>query len=574
MKRILASTATAALALGGLAVAVAAPASAHTPKVNATCEALTVDLDSYRGATVTVTIDEVEVAAEEFQDAWDGEFAFDPASEAHDWSVDVDAWDDEYYDWDDAGTTTPCVEEPEQPEETLSTAFYVYPKRDAAKPAAWENSGEQTLITTRAGGEFWEELPEEYPGEFFDEADLPADACDAWGVQQDIVRLDLDSIRSGFVHITYPTGPLFGDRLEADRHDDLSTYLPECDEDEQELVTLPAPSSVEECDVENSVILPESEHAEYTEEWNEAGTQVTVTATPHEGVHLAEDAVTSWTFDFTDAACDAEPTVVQPEAPEVVDLCGVENDDVTVPESTEEITYSSTDDGILATAGEGFTLGDLPEGYQSVDESSALFPVSEQSFTDAECALVPGDIAAVCESAVPYLAYEVSLPEGVEVDDENPLTVTFLNPNGENHVTSGLPLSGSLLWPGASATEPLQWPGWELLEDGTYAETDGNFAWTREGVEVLFEVNPDYSTVVEYPEASETCANPPAGEAEQVVAVEPSDEPSAEPSAEVAAAQSELPRTGATVGVAAGAALLLVAGGVALFLVRRRFQRN
>ena len=41
-------------------------------------------------------------------------------------------------------------------------------------------------------------------------------------------------------------------------------------------------------------------------------------------------------------------------------------------------------------------------------------------------------------------------------------------------------------------------------------ETTGNFAWTRPSVKVLFDVNPHYEVVVDYPPESSKCANPPS----------------------------------------------------------------
>jgi hypothetical protein len=138
----------------------------------------------------------------------------------------------------------------------------------------------------------------------------------------------------------------------------------------------------------------------------------------------------------------------------------------------------------------------------------------ERPLTEAEiaedCPLVPGEIESVCVGDVPYLGYGLTLPEGFEADSETPVTITFVNPDGEDYVVENQPLSGKLLWPGASATAPKMWPGWELV-NGEYVETDGNFAWTRAGVTVRFEVNPSYSTEVQYPEASAECANPPVG---------------------------------------------------------------
>ncbi|WP_125206572.1 MULTISPECIES: hypothetical protein [Isoptericola] len=605
MKRMLASAATAALALGGL-VATAMPASAHTPNVDANCTSLSLDLKWYQEGgdgktnTVTVTVNGETVHEEPFGDGYSTSVPLDPTRD-NKWVVQVDAWDGDTgteYDETRDGTTTAC-QEPEPEPEKLETAFYVYPKLRANEPAAWHNSGFQTLITTRDGEEFWETLPEEYPGDHFNIEDLPADACESWGVQQDVVRTQGDFAWSEFIHITYPDGPLFDWRLKADRHTDLSNFLPECSDEptetpeepekpeEPELpetpeaseppeapepVTLPAPSSVEDCEVGNSVDLPETAHATYTEKWNDDRTEVTVTATPAEGVQLADGAETEWTFTFTGEICASEPVVVTPELPTVVDLCGTESDDIRVPVDSDEVTYEKTSEGIVATAAEGFAFDELPAGYSAVDTTSALYTVSESTFTDEMCELVPGDIGAVCDAETPYLVYGVTLPEGAPAPGENPLTVTFINPGGGNdHVTTDLPLEGRLLWPGASAEEPLQWPGWERLEDGSYVETDGNFAWTRDGVQVRFEVNPDYSTVVEYPPASEECADAPADireAAAQTVVDVPEDAP------EVAAEEDELALTGATVGVAAAVALLLVAGGAALFIVRRRLHQG
>ncbi|NOW01350.1 LPXTG cell wall anchor domain-containing protein [Isoptericola chiayiensis] len=574
MRRILASIATSTLALGGLLVATAAPATAHTPEAEATCDSLTVDLQAYQGATVTVRVDGQVVDRDTFHSSYDESFDLDPSREQT-WDVEVDAHDGDHHDWDRTGDSDAC--ESSAPE--IGTAFYVYPKIDPERPAAWENSGFQTLIATRDGGEFWETLPEEYPGELFDETTLPADVCEgSWGVQQDIVGIHDGFDWADYQHIEFENGgPYFRD-LRAYRHDDLSNYLAECSEEPARQVTPDEPAFVESCEADNAVTLPpDSEDVRYHATWNEARTEVTVTAELTEGVEPAPDAVTTWSHTFTREACEPEPeqepqpepTVVTPEAPQVTDLCGVENDDLSVPEDTEEVTYTSTDGGILAHAAESTTFGDLPAGYTAVDETTALFAVDESTFTDEPCALVPGDITAVCESEVPYLAYEVSLPQGVEADGDTPLTVTFLNPDGDDYTVTDQPLAGSLLWPGASAQEPLQWPGWERLDDGSYVETDGNYAWTRDGVQVRFEVNPDYSTVVDYPPASSECANPElpdagTGGVDPIVDAEPVADAGAE----------ELPQTGATVGIVAAVAALLVAAGVTLFVVRRRLRQE
>ncbi|WP_167001888.1 hypothetical protein [Mumia sp. ZJ430] len=131
---------------------------------------------------------------------------------------------------------------------------------------------------------------------------------------------------------------------------------------------------------------------------------------------------------------------------------------------------------------------------------------------------------------------------------------------------TGQPLSGRLLWPGASATEPLQWPGWELLPDGTYGETDGNFAWTRRGVTVRFDVNPTYSTTVAYPSESSTCANP------QTRVPDVPDSPDTPVGFEPPSSTPPLPNAGGTALAPAALGLLFVLAGGLLLGLRRRLS--
>lgn len=331
--------------------------------------------------------------------------------------------------------------------------------------------------------------------------DLPTEVCgDGWAVQQDRVRQDGTFAWPGT--ITPPTSALGGVLVDSKHHNlgDL-IEVPAC---EQETVP-PRPSKP----------APE---------------------TP------------------------AEP--VTPVVPTVGDVCTAEGQDVDLPTDTDEVTYERSGDTVVARPAAGRTLAAV-EGYVlAEDGSSATFTIDR---TAADCALVPGEIGAVCEADTPYLGYEVFLPEGYVADSDRPLSITFLNPGeGEDYTVEGLPLDGTLLWPGASASEPLSWPGWERQADGTYTETDGNYAWTRSGVEVLFEVNPGWSTTVSYPEATEACANPRV-----LAATGPLEGPATPVSAEKPSGPS-LAATGATVGGAAFLALLLVGGGAGIIWARRR----
>ena len=109
------------------------------------------------------------------------------------------------------------------------------------------------------------------------------------------------------------------------------------------------------------------------------------------------------------------------------------------------------------------------------------------------------DATSVCLANMPYLNWNFVLPSGFPVTSDTPMTITWINPNGENYVVKNQPLKGSRLWPGASTTDPMQWPGWVLGEDGQYIESDGNYAWTLNGVDVVFSVNPQSTETVHYP---------------------------------------------------------------------------
>ncbi|MGH8965771.1 MAG: hypothetical protein ACRDXB_10655, partial [Actinomycetes bacterium] len=110
MKKILAGVAATTLAVGGMLVATATSASAHTPAVEDSCTSLKVNLTQYSGAAVTVTVDGATVAQEQFDRAWDRTFELDGAT-AHTWTIDVDARDGRngtQYDWSGSGSTEPC----------------------------------------------------------------------------------------------------------------------------------------------------------------------------------------------------------------------------------------------------------------------------------------------------------------------------------------------------------------------------------------------------------------------------------------------------------------------------------
>ncbi|MCU1515072.1 MAG: hypothetical protein JWO10_2162 [Microbacteriaceae bacterium] len=115
MKKFFAALSVATLAVGLAVVAVASPASAHTPTVTPSCTSLTVKLVSYEATgsatpnKVTVTIDNNQVENANYGTTFPQKsYPFTPSSTAHQWKVVVDAVGTDY-DRTWTGTTTPCV---------------------------------------------------------------------------------------------------------------------------------------------------------------------------------------------------------------------------------------------------------------------------------------------------------------------------------------------------------------------------------------------------------------------------------------------------------------------------------
>ncbi|MFC8922618.1 peptidase [Cellulosimicrobium sp. NPDC057127] len=174
--------------------------------------------------------------------------------------------------------------------------------------------------------------------------------------------------------------------------------------------------------------------------------------------------------------------------------------------------------------------------------------------------------APVCDGDVPYLDYAVELAGG----DSSTVTITWLNPGGDDVVQADLPLTGRVPWPGAVVGDDgrgADWPGWRL-EDGEWVQGD-EYDWVRPSVDVLFEANPEAMVTVDYPPSSPDCATNPPGEGEPT----PSASQVANPVSSAPQDES-LASTGATVGLYAAVAAGLAAVGAAVLLLTRRARRG
>lgn len=184
----------------------------------------------------------------------------------------------------------------------------------------------------------------------------------------------------------------------------------------------------------------------------------------------------------------------------------------------------------------------------------------------SRCELVLVRAAGICLGDAPVLDYAVE-PFGTP---NTTVSITFINPGGENAVLSGLPLSGRIYWPGTVIQNGVvvDWPGWTQNPDGTWEQFDA-YSYTRPSVRIEFEVNPSVGTVVSYPPATSACANPPQSE---VLGVTTTSHVLAAPDTQSAV----LAVTGANswpLLAAAGAAVLLGSGMVALSVRRAHRAR-
>ena len=159
--------------------------------------------------------------------------------------------------------------------------------------------------------------------------------------------------------------------------------------------------------------------------------------------------------------------------------------------------------------------------------------------TPTEPSLSGSSVMSQCISSVPHINYTVNV---VDPDDQlGDVPVSLFITDGTNSVTLGLGtlvndhLSGSVLWPGASA-------------DGSTALLD----WTLGSISAELRANPTLSVALAYPQPAASCGVVPAG----------------------------LPLTGAPTGLAAtgssvpliavGVGAVAVLGGGALMLKRRQ----
>ncbi|WP_418274986.1 LPXTG cell wall anchor domain-containing protein [Isoptericola jiangsuensis] len=381
--------------------------------------------------------------------------------------------------------------------------------------------------------------------------------------------------------------------------------------DDRACVTALAPTVDLQCGAtpEDAVTFPEIDGVTY-EMWQSPNGLYTVKASVDASTHVltngsAADASVKWfkldlTLDEDD--CLPEPTVVTPEAPEHEDQCGPGNLTVTFPTVTG-VEYSSEQVGdtvvVHAVPTDGHVLADAegqaPQGWTwTFTDSDEACPVP------AEPSLTGSTAVGECVADAPWIFYEVRLEDADDVVAETTVRLRIDGVDGENvelvlgDLEADGTLSGKVLWPGASVGEDGEtatgWPGWIQLADGSWSQTNGNHAWTRGDVTATLVVNPELEVDLTYPDATPECASPQVTEVDEPAGPtgttpdgvtgadgEPGVDGARPSETVVDAAQTvetgsgALPQTGSNVlPLVLGALALVAAGGVAIFVVRRR----
>ncbi|MES2573885.1 MAG: gliding motility-associated C-terminal domain-containing protein, partial [Bacteroidota bacterium] len=118
----------------------------------------------------------------------------------------------------------------------------------------------------------------------------------------------------------------------------------------------------------------------------------------------------------------------------------------------------------------------------------------------------------ICINDVPYISYTAT---PVNFTPVNGLTITWAD-SSNNVVTTmtNLPLSGNVLWPGATVDingNGTDWPGWVFANNQWIQAADG-FESLIPSATLTFELNPTETIVVNYPTPNPLCKSRPTFE--------------------------------------------------------------
>ncbi|QEO13389.1 hypothetical protein FLP10_02380 [Agromyces intestinalis] len=192
----------------------------------------------------------------------------------------------------------------------------------------------------------------------------------------------------------------------------------------------------------------------------------------------------------------------------------------------------------------------------------------------------------LCEADVPRIHVRATVPS-TTAESKVSLVIT----DGTDEASIELPapdanglIDATPLWPGASVDdetgEPTGWPGWKQRADGTWEQTDENFAWTRDAaLQAYLDVSRE--ALVDdlvYPAFTLECsANPGIGGGDGGAVAPPTPTPTPAAVSPVAAVPSaggsglaETGFAGGTIAIVAGVIVVVGAAVVVIAAVRRK----
>ena len=147
--------------------------------------------------------------------------------------------------------------------------------------------------------------------------------------------------------------------------------------------------------------------------------------------------------------------------------------------------------GATDSAGTGDTAG-------TGDDALGYTPRTPQQPTLAGTTVAPS-----CSADAPWIEYSVLLVDPQNLSSGH--TATLVLSDGTHSttltlgtVTAGVPLTGRVLWPGASVGADGRgngWPGWTYV-GGRWTASDDDFGWTRGAITATVEVNPSLAVAL------------------------------------------------------------------------------
>lgn len=181
----------------------------------------------------------------------------------------------------------------------------------------------------------------------------------------------------------------------------------------------PTLAPAEQCGVEGTVVIPDTEGVTYSQ--TREGNTVTVTATANDGYVIAEGARSTWEITIPDV--EPCPEEVTPVAPTLVpaEQCGVEGT-VSIPEVTGVVYTASTTGRVVtvtATAADGYVLAEGSESSWEIELPEivpcpeVVTPLAPELLAADECG-VEGTVTIPSVEGVIY----------VEARDGNTVTIT------------------------------------------------------------------------------------------------------------------------------------------------------